>query len=314
MELAFFWDYTYYSKLYSLSSLSKGVSLTLIPTRPESRFSAYLSGHFSGRTYKKGFSEYDNNSFNLIASLGYKILPTWQMRSGISFKSNSYLLTDTPDQNSFDIFAGTNFTLIGDNSFDIEGGYTKTDLSYIPDTTQFLILRPPITSYDYFHTRGELYSYYFSPRYSRPLGSKTGLSMTFHHRHFSNGGNAVVLGTALNFISPWADLYEGNTFTISLKTILVPKMIISTGFGYWKKAFLRTMVLTSYAVKYAEKRYDEQNRLYFTFERPIYFAMGSILKPIFTIEFTHNNTTTYSMFNLYDYNNITITAGLTYEF
>ena len=63
MEVMLFGDYTYYSKQHNLSSLLKGVGLTFIPTKQNSRFSAYLSGSFSGRTYRDNLNAFDNNNF-----------------------------------------------------------------------------------------------------------------------------------------------------------------------------------------------------------------------------------------------------------
>jgi len=312
MEVILFWDYSYYSQQYNLSSLSKGVSFTLIPTRQNSRYSLYLSGNFSGRTYRASLNSYNSNNFNLMASFGYRPGRTFSFRTGILLESTSYLLSDTPDNDSYEIFSGINFTLFGSNSFDIEGGYSNMNFSYVPDTTGRMDLGLS-GSYDVYHTRGDLNSFYISPRFSRPIGSKIGLNLTFHHRKFINGDNAVVLGSALNFISPWGNIYEGQSYTISLKTIAIPKMIISGGFGYWKKAFLKTMVITNYAVRFAEKRYDEQNRFFVILERPIYFKSGGTLKPKLQIDLTHNNTTTRSMFNYYDYSGFSINASFTYE-
>ncbi len=313
VEFIFFGDYTYYGKRYKLSSLSKGIGLTYIPTKQSSRLSVYLSGSFNGRTYQDDYNEYDNNNFNLMTSIGYRFGQTLSCRSGILLTSTSYLYSDTPDRDSYEIFAGTNFTVFNNNSLDIEGGYSNIDLSFIPDTTGRMNLFPPMTYADY-HVKGSLRSFYISPRFSRPIGSKIGLNITFHHRRFINGDNAVVLGSALNFISPWAGIYEGQSYTINLKTTLIPRAVISAGFGYWKKTFLKTMELDSYPVYYAEKRHDEQNRLYFIIERPIYLNTGVVLKPRLLVEIANNNTTTYSMFNLYDYSSVSITGGFTCQF
>ncbi len=312
MEVILFGDYTYYSQQYNLNSLSKGIAFTFIPTKEHSQFSAYLSGGFSGQTYKDNLNAYNNNNFNLLASLGYNLSRTFSLRTGMLLESNSYLYSDVSDNDSYEIFAGTNFTLFGSNSIDIEGGYSSKKFSYIPDTTGRMDLG--LTgSFDVYHTRGDLNSFYLSPRFSRPIGSKTGLNLTFHHREFLNADNAVVLGSAVNFISPWGNIFEGQSYTISLKTIIIPKMIISSGLGYWKKAFLKTMVITDYAIRFAEKRYDEQNRFFVILERPIYFKSGGALKPKLQIDLTHNNTTTRSMFNYYDYSGFSINASLTYE-
>ncbi|MCP4706357.1 MAG: hypothetical protein GY865_17300 [candidate division Zixibacteria bacterium] len=313
LEVILFGDYSNYVNTSNLNGFSKGVSFTFIPTNQNSNLSSYLSVSFSGRTYKEDLRDFNNNSFKLMTSNGYRLGKAFSVRTGVKLESTSYLYSDSPDKDSYEIFVGTNFTPLGSNSFDIEVGYTGLRYSFIPDTT-YMLTDSPTGSYDYFHVKGDLFSYYISPRLSRPIGSKTGISITFHHREFYNGDNAVVLGSAVNFISPMGNVYEGQSLTVAIKTKLVPKMIISGGFGYWKKSFLRTMVITDlYPASFAEKRNDEQNRIFVIIERPIYFKSGGSLKPKLQFDIINNNTTSISMFELYDYSSFSINASLTYE-
>ncbi len=313
LEVILFEDYSNYVNTSNLNGFSKGVSFTFIPTNQNSNLSSYLSVSFSGRTYKEDLRDFNNNSFKLITSNGYRLGKAFSVRTGVKLESTSYLYSNSPDKDSYEIFVGTNFTLLGSNSFDIEAGYTGLRYSYIPDTT-YMLTDSPTGSFDYFHVKGDLFSYYISPRFSRPIGSKTGISITFHHREFYNGDNAIVLGSAVNFISPMGNVFEGQSLTVALKTKLIPKMIISAGAGYWKKTFLKTMVLTdAYPASYAETRNDEQNRFFFTIERPIYFKSGTSLRPKLQIDIINNNTTSISMFELYDYSSFSINASLTYE-
>jgi len=318
MELFVYFDYTYYSKMYTLSNRLMGIGTTIIPTRHDSPFSAYLSISFDGRIYdarfisNSRFTDFNNNNFNLLGSVGYQLKPTLSVRSGLSFKATSYLFHETTDRENLDFFAGFNLTFFGKNSFDFEAGISRMNFSYMPDTVTILDVGPRFDkTYEDYHIDGHINSFYFSPRFSRPLGEKIGLNLTFHHRGFYNSDQAVVIGSALNFISPWTGIYEGQSYSFNLKIRFSPRMIVSAGFNHWNKTFLKTHENDLYYVSDAEKRKDKQNRVYFIIEHPLLFKAGNSLKPVVTIDITDNN----SSFDNYSYYSVvSVSGGVTYQF
>ena len=309
IELSLYTNYNYYGKLYELSNSVVGVGGTFILAGNSSPLTLLLSVDFNGRSYRENYMEFDNNNFSLISSAGYKWGSIF-IRSGLSIKTTAYRYSQTADRESYEFFAGTNVILPGSNSLDIEAGYSVMDFSFISDTVEFLFF-PPFENWTYkdYHTKGSLNSFYISPRLSRPIGSKNGISFTFNLRRFSNGDDKVVIGSALNFISPWANIYEGQSYVLNFKTYMIPHAVLSVGAGYWKKTFLKTHIDDFIPVNESQKRYDEQNRLYVNLERP-WPVGGSFLRPVLSFEYSHNN----SSFNIYDYSGVTVSLGIMYKF
>jgi hypothetical protein len=310
IELNLYTSYTYYGKSYDLSNSAVGVGGTFIPTGESSPLTFYLATDFNGRSYREDYKDFDNNNFSFISSIGYRLGPAF-LRTGLSIKTTYYRHSETADRESYDLFAGINATLPGSFSLDIESGLSRMDFSFIPDSVGFMAVIPPFddSSYADYHTDGHMNSFYISPRLSHSLGARTGLSFTFNHRNFYNSDDKVVIGSAINFISPWANIYEGQSYVLNLKTYLIPHMIVSGGAGYWEKTFFKTHMDDFYPVYEAQKRRDSQSRYYLNLERPVAIGEG-LLKPVLSFEYSNNT----SSFDLYEYSGIAMSLGVTYTF
>lgn len=218
------------------------------------------------------------------------------------------------DYEQYELFTGFNLVVYGSNSLDIETGWGFTSFTFIDDALKF---------FDYVHPKaslrdGRFRSFYVSPRFSRPLGSKTGISVTYTYRHFTGADHSVVLGYGTGFLSPWASVFDGSSISAQLKSYLIPRMVVSAGAGYWDKTYLKTMERVfneAYsgwewpAPNVVKPRKDYFTRWYFSIQRPVAFGASGILEPTVTVEYSHN----CSSLDTYDYSGTTISAGLVYR-
>jgi len=290
-------EYTYYSKLTGLGNLLGGGGITLIPTSAESPLSLYLTADFTRRGYRTEFKVYNTDDYDALASLGYQLSPAIQLRTGISYKNKTYTKSDVADKESFEIFAGANFTFLGSNSLDLEAGYSYAKSKFI-DTMSLYVWPIEITEDD-----GNLKTYYISPRFSRPLGFKTGMNITFTYTKFLGDDDHVVYSYSTGFLSPWASTWEGNSVSINLKSYLIPNMIVSIGGGYWNKYFLRMFEFPDRI----RTRDDDLSRYYLSISRPIPTNSGLFFEP--SLQLDISNCT--SSHKLYDYSSYSIIVGLT---
>jgi len=325
-------EYTYYGQLYNLSNWVGRVGGIWIPTPPESKLNLYVDGSFDFRRYRHEFSEFDNNNGAAKVSLGYALTPVVRVRSGLRLNSTEYVKTDTTtdaDYQQGELFAGVNVTILGSNSLDLETGLGVTRYSSIDavahpvfDTTQNPFGQWIQQSPTELLGEGNFSAFYISPRISRPIGDKTGVSLTYTWRQFNDINNSVVMGYTTDFLSPWASFFDGSSVQFRLKTLLVPHMIVTAGYGYWDKTFLKSTAqrfvdveqFPGYSVpelrwidpKDATPRVDYMNRIYLGIQRPFRIGNGLLIEPSLNFDYTDNNSSDVS----FDYNATAISAGI----
>jgi len=297
-------DYTYYKDFIGLGNYSLGTGMTFIPLSADSRTPLHFSSNFSGRLYREGFQDFDNNTFDISGTIGYNLSTATQMRGGLAYNSTAYVRTESSDQESFTIFTGCNASFLGSNAIDIEVGYSFASYTYIePIDPEFPILDPNFRFVKF--TDGTLKSLSFSPRYSRPLGSKTGLSVLFTYREFFDHDEAIVLGSTFENLSPWSSVWQGRAVSLNLKTYLVPHFIVSGGVGYWNKSFLRIADLDVAFLTQVVERQDEQTKFFLNIQDPIVTGAGYVLETTLGFEYTNNTSSK----PLYDYSGFNLSIG-----
>jgi len=303
-------EYTYYSNSFNLSNLFYSGKVTYIPTSEDLPYSVYLSANFDRRNYRKKQEEFDNQNLSLTASFGYYLLPQLQVRTGSKITSTKYIKTTNldADYEQYELFGGLNTSFFGSNSFDIEVGLGTMNFSFINAHVQAI---NPVNPGDSLST-GQLYQIYLSPRFSRPLGAKTGMSIAYTYRDFTNHDDVVIFGFTTGFLSPWASVYDGSSVQLKLKSYLIPHSIIKGGLGYWDKTYLKSLEEQKFGYpspKNAPKRKDYLTRVFASFQRPIVFGVGGVLEPTVSLDYTHN----VSSDDRYDYNGLTVTVNMVYR-
>ena len=336
LEIGLSGDATGYDHLDDLNGIVGRFGVTWIPDLGETPFSLYGTGTFSQQRYGENLESFDNNTGAATVSLGYHLSPALELRTGVKATAHAYVNSDSgavdADNEQYELFAGLNASLPGSNSFDLEFGIGQTNYSFIDasvypeiplqDTT--LPGGPPVPP-NTILSDGDFRSFFVSPRLSRPLGRKTGVSLTYSYRRFSGLDDAVVLGYSTNFLSPWASFYEGSSIALRLKTYLISGLIVTGGAGYWDREYLRTVELETYMVELypgyeiedvrygapaeAPAREDELTRVYINVMIPFVVSHSSVLEQTFSLDYSHNSST----LDAYDYSGVTVSIGITYR-
>jgi hypothetical protein len=299
-------DYTYYSEFFNLSNINAGLGLTLIPTPEASPLSLYFSTKFDGRRYRESFEAFDNNTYVATASAGYRLQANLLLRAGLADNSNHYLYSDKGDKETTEAFLGLNTTFLGRNSFDLEFGFGLADYKYIPSDLRYLDINNPENDLE----DGRLEIIYAMPRISRPLGSRTGINLTYTYRSFMNSQDGLVFGSSVGLLSPWNSVWEGHALTLNVKTYLLPGMIASGGVGYWEKTFLPSLEGEAFFLVRSARadRVEVQRKWYLQFQRPLATRFG-LLQPSLRVDYVSNSSST----DLYRYSGFSLSLGITYQ-
>ena len=82
---------------------------------------------------------------------------------------------------------------------------------------------------------------YISPRWSRPLGLKTGIAIQFTPRWPIRGQSLTLFGFSNGYLSPWANAYYGPEFTLKIKTLHFAPLTLDFGVALSRKFYLRNL-------------------------------------------------------------------------
>jgi hypothetical protein len=286
------------------------MGLTFIPTPRTSPFSLYLSGNFSGIRYHSEFSGFDNNMGDVTLGVGYDITPTISTRAGISHTATSYISLNLEDMEDVEYFVGGNVTTPGSVAFDFECGFARANYTHLDIDNIFDDIFMPLFPPDSLERLSEvLWVFYFSPRLSRIIAPKTGLNIMFTKRNFQNYHDQIIFGFSTQYLSPWASVWEGQSISASIKSFIFPRVILTTGAGYWDKTFLKTVEerhttnIKLWIDRY-NRRQDWQTRIFGSVQWPISFHSGMSPQPSLRIDYTSNKSSE----ELYKYSDLTISA------
>nr|MBN2277972.1 hypothetical protein [candidate division Zixibacteria bacterium] len=318
-----------------LSNNKTSVNIHLVPVCQDENFIMFIRAGFNTQSYMEGYEKFNNDNLTADFSLGYRLCGRIMLRSGFSFNSTDYTNEEdddtatvkqtfdiSGDNDTYEIFFGGNITLPWSNVIDFEGGYSKMNLTYArPPKDSILKYWDDFTwiPRDYLNPNkdtlidGSLKSYYFSPRLSRPIGSKFGINITYIYRSFESPDDIIIAGLSNQFLSPWTSVYEGESVTGTIKSYILPNFIITAGAGYWKKDYLKGEEERKSdnsippPPRMIRDRHDEQNKFFCSIRKPLVFRSGLFIEPSFEINISHNNSSN----DLYDYDNFALSLGLT---
>jgi len=325
LELTFNNEYTYYSDIYNLSNFKTDIGFTLLPIGDASKFSLYINGNFSTTVYRVTFQHFSNDNYDFGIAMGYPLADLGQVRTGWLYNNAGYTNELPPelvvppfgdpylasygmsaDNDNREFFFGFNLAL-GSNALDFETGIAQKYMTFVQRPEGAIFLNPnrhPLVD-------GKLKSYYLSPRFSRPIGSKTGINITYTYRKFDNADSIVVPGISTEFLSPWASVYAGEAITVSLKTFLIPNFTTSVGAGYWDKKFLTTEEILddddlSTPPAIIKDRRDYQTKYFLSVKRPMRLHSGTTIEPALQIDYSDNNSSN----PVFDYTNLSVLIAI----
>lgn len=317
--------------LESLSTVTTGLHLTYIPTPANSRFSVYINGGVGRRSYddrespgvdtinhrgtvtllNRDFQRYNTTDYDLTAATGYQYSPRVHLRSELAYIYNDYtnavVLNDMVNsKRTIDAVVGGNWSIKGSNVLDLEVGLSDQTINrtFVDTTLEFP--SPGVT--DTTESSGspdlKTQTLYLSPRFSRKLGERTGVTLTGTYRSFVTGSDIIVAGEAAQLLDPFATVWEGSGVMLSIKTFLIPRLITTLGVGYWDKTYLRHLEgydderYPSRQYRVAE-RIDKKSSIYMGLQMPLPKTWGGLnIEPVLSVEYGDNSSTieTYDYF------------------
>jgi hypothetical protein len=130
-----------------------------------------------------------------------------------------------------------------------------------------------------------------------------------------NSEDGLVYGASIGLLSPWTSVWEGHSISLSLKSFLIPTVMLTTGIGYWDETFISTLddVLPYpdggfliYIIPVGRK--DEQRKFYLQLQRPVSTPLG-VLQPNLRVDYVDNDSTN----DLFDYFGFSISVGMSYQ-
>jgi hypothetical protein len=131
-------------------------------------------------------------------------------------------------------------------------------------------------------------------RYSRPLGERTGVSFSFGHRllHVDNG--YTVFGYTVDYLSPWADLWEGPSFSSSVKHFFPNQLTTELSLAYYDKDFVDVVEVSDVTSEtyWQNAREDQLTTLSLIISKPISLQSGKMIIPSLFIGYRNNQSST----------------------
>jgi len=312
LEVSLSGENSYYRELTGLSGQTGQFGMTFIPLSDTSRLSLYLSGDVSGVRYHHEFSSFDNNSAEIEAAAGYAITDKLNARAGVAYSSTAYIGLDVPYKRDFEVYWGGNVSFFGVGGLDIETGFARANYTYIVnDTINYSPIILPIISPDSLPNAGaDLWMYFVSPRLSGQIAPKTGLNVLFSRRNFQNYHRQIIYGFSTSYLSPWAGVWQGQEVSASLKSYLVPHIILTAGAGYWDKRFMKTAEeehLYWFQALRADARHDYQSRYFVNLQWPITTKSHLFIEPNIRLDYTENRSNK----PLYYYDDFSVSGAIT---
>ncbi len=285
--------YNAFAEYSDLSSLSGDASLTAILTPATSRFTFALNGQAAYRTFGQLYQPYDRASGSAAASLGYAVAAGVHLMGGASYTNSVYTNSDYGSSHGLDLTGGINLTVVGSNSVALRADYTRRWFDQ-PDISGTGNPTAGTDNSQMFEIIG------LTARYSRPLGQRTGLSLSGGYRQLSVAGDYAVLGYTIDYLSPWSDLWEGQSVSASIKHIFPHQVKTEIAAAYYDKRFVDVIELDQGAGSFynRESRDDILTTGSLTVSRPFLLKSGNLLTPTVSIGYRSNESTA----DYFDYN------------
>lgn len=296
--------YNGFARYDDLSNFTGDLSLTIIPTKATSPFSVSFSGSLSTRSFGLLYELYDQNGAAANMNLGYRLAPWLYWQSSVSYLNTSYQNSDYGSSRAVDVGSGFNVSFLGSNSIALKFDYSKRLLDQpilIEGDTSFIIADNQSES-ETFEVTG------LTLRYSRPLGEKTGMNLSVGHRKLHVNQDYAVLGYTIDYLSPWSELWEGESFSSGLKHIFSNQIIGEFSFAYYDKNYVDVIELveTSDETYWREVRIDQLTTLSAAFSKSFSMPENKQLTPSMSISYRNNSSTS----DYFDYNNLQLSFSL----
>ena len=282
--------YNAFAKYSDLSNLIGDLSFTIIPTSASSALTLSLAGSVSIRKFGMLYKLYDQVGATAGANIGYRLTSWARWQSSVSYLNTSYINSDYGSNRSINIGTGLNFTVMGSNSLSLMLDYSRRSFdqpTLIPDSTGY--------SYGNDRERSETFEITGAIlRYSRPIGEKTGINFSAGHRQLQIDNDYAVLGYTVDYLSPWADLWEGASVSTGLKHFFPNQLTTELSVTYNDKTYVDVVELaeSNDETYWQDDRHDRLTTLSLSLSRPITLKNGKQLLPSFYLGYRKNQSST----------------------
>jgi len=281
-------QYNAFTEYSDLSNLTGDLSLTVIPTAESSRLSLALAGAVAVRQFGSRYELYDRIGATAGADLTFRLLPSIHLLTAASYLSNSYTNSDIGSYRSYDLAGGANLRFAGSNTLALRAEfdhriYEQPSPATFGPGNRFTESGDNTQSFDIMS--GLI-------RFSRPLGSRTGLNLSASHRRLDLPADYTFYGYTIDYLSPWSDLWEGSSFSAGLKHFFPNQITTEFAIAYADKDFVDVVEQADDGTEYLQNaRNDRQTSLSLAVTRPLVLKSGQLLTPSLVIGYRDNNST-----------------------
>ena len=118
----------------------------------------------------------------------------------------------------------------------------------------------------------------------------------------------TVLGYTIDYLSPWADLWEGISFSGGLKHFFPRQIMAELSVAYYGKSFVDVVELgeVSSETYWRDARGDQLTTLSLSISRPVSMQNGKILTPSLYLGYRKNQSSS----GFFDYDDIMASISL----
>jgi len=297
-------QYNAFASYGDLSNLTGDLSVTIIPTPEGSPLSLALAGAVTVRRFGTLYELYDQAGTKIGADISYRLRRWAYLQSSVSYLNTSYTNSDFGSNRGIDIATGVNLTVLGSNSLALRAEYSRRSF----DQPKLILEGAGSTlavgqdNSETFEITGILL------RYSRPLGERTGMNLSIGSRQLHVRSGYAVLGYSVDYLSPWADLWEGPSLSGSVKHFFPDQFTTELSFGYYDKSFVDVIEFaeSSGETFWRDDRNDQLTTLSLSISRPVLFQDRKLFTPTINLGYRQNHSST----EYFDYEDVWASISL----
>jgi hypothetical protein len=297
-------QYNAFATYEDLSNVVGETSVFYIPTSEASALTLAFGGSLSMRKFGAIYELYDHNGSSITADIGYRLSQRTFLKSSISFLYNHYMNSDYGSYRSIDLSTGLNATVMGSNAIALTLDYSRRSFdqpTLIQDGTGNSLLAGPDKT-GTFDVTGIVV------RFSRPLGLRTGMNLAIGHRQLHVGNNFTVAGYTIDYLSPWAELWEGTSLSGNVKHFFPNQWIAELSMAYFDKDYVDVVDLSDGdgETYWRVARSDQLATLSFSISRPISLHGGKTITPSVFLGYRQNQSTA----EFFDHEDVAVSIAL----
>lgn len=301
-------EYSTFGSHRDLSNLTGGFSVTVIPSSGASRFTPALSASATTRRYGPTYEPYDQRGASTQIGFTYRLAPWIHLGSQASYSLTDYYNSESGSNRGVGLSGDLHLSIAGSNALSI--GYDYSRRAY---DQAFVSSGAGVSSHDESEANTETLGVSgVHLRYSRPLGMRTGVNLSVGRRFMHLDGQYVAPGYTVDFLSPWADLWSGRSFSCGLKHFFPGQLTAEVSAVYLDKAFIDAYELAS-SDDGAYERYsrdDQMTTVSLSLSRVVSLGPGTRLIPSLKAGY-RDNRSSLALFDYHDYwASLSLSAGL----